>query len=222
MDAHELTAEVRTAGGKGPARQLRSKGLIPAVFYGPGTDGLLLAIAPKALKKALSTEYKHNQLIKLSIGGKTELALVREVQVDVLRREPRHCDFYRVELNTTGKAAGVVEGAELRIVYRELPVTCSPDSIPAKIVTDVTHLGKNQVIQTKDLKLPAGVTVLLPPDRTIVAVVMEERKDDEPVAGAAAAAAAGAPAAGAAAAPAAGGKAPAAAAAPAAKDAKKK
>ena len=46
MESQTLKAEVRTAGGKGPARQLRLKGLIPAVFYGPGKSPTNLTIAP--------------------------------------------------------------------------------------------------------------------------------------------------------------------------------
>jgi large subunit ribosomal protein L25 len=65
-------------------------------------------------------------------------------------------------------------------------------------------------VATKDLGLPAGVTVRLPPEQTVAAVVTEVVRVEEEAAPAAGAAAAGAAAAGA---PAAG--APAAGAAPA-------
>src|SRR6185295_4160287 len=114
------SAEVRHEGGKGPSRQLRIKGLIPAVFYGPGTTPSKLAVSPKELRRALGTELGRNQVIELAVAGKKELAIVREVQIDPLRREPIHVDFYRVELGkpilvhvpfeTKGKALGVVEG----------------------------------------------------------------------------------------------------------------
>src|SRR5262249_32781476 len=67
MQTQALTAEVRHEGGKGPSRQLRMKGLIPAVFYGPGTEPTRLAVSPKDLRKALSTELGRNQVIELTI-----------------------------------------------------------------------------------------------------------------------------------------------------------
>ena len=55
MDTQTLQAEVREGSGKGPARQLRAKGLIPAVFYGPGVNPTQIAVSPKELRKALGT-----------------------------------------------------------------------------------------------------------------------------------------------------------------------
>ena len=232
MDIQTLQAEVRQGGGKGPARQLRMKGLIPAVFYGPGTTPTSIAVNPKELRKALSTEYGRNQVVELALGGKKELAVVREVQIHPLERNLLHADFYRVELDreieqkvffeTKGKALGVAEGGILRLIFRELPVRCSPNKVPAKIIVDVTHLNLHDVLQTKDLVLPPGVVVTLPADRSLVAVVSEDKRGTEEDVAAAAAAAAAAPGAAGAvpaagAAPAAGGKAAPAAKAPPAK-----
>jgi large subunit ribosomal protein L25 len=225
MQIETLQAEVRQSGGKGSARQLRNKGLIPAVFYGPGTQPTALAVDPKALRKALGTEHGRNQVVALAIGDKKELAVVRELQIDPLKRDLQHVDFYRVELGrpivqevpfeTKGKAAGVVAGGELRVIFRTLPVKASPEKVPAKIVVDVTNLQLNQAIQTKDLQLGEGVTVMLAPERSLVAVVAEEKRRGEEEAAAAPGAAA-APAAAGKAAPAAGAKAAPAAAKPAA------
>ncbi len=235
MDIQTLQAEVRPGGGKGPARQLRMTGLIPAVFYGPGTEPTSIAVSPKELRKALSTEYGRNQVVELAFGAKKELAVVREVQIHPLEREIIHADFYRVELDreieqkvpfeTKGKAAGVAAGGLLRVIFRELPVRCSPNKVPAKIVVDVSALGLHEAIHTRDLSLPEGVVVTLPADRSLVAVVSEDKRgaEEEAAAVAAAPAAAGKAAAGGGkAAPAAAGKAAPAAAAKAAPAAKKK
>lgn len=206
MDIQTLQAEVRHEGGKGPARQLRMKGLIPAVFYGPGTEPTAISVSPKALRKALSTEYGRNQVVELLFGERKELAVVHELQVHPVDRTLVHADFYRVALDreieqrvpfeTTGKAIGVAEGGVLRVIYRQLPVRCSPNKVPAKIVVDVTRLNMHDEIFTRDLELPAGVVVKLPPDRPLVAVVPEDKRAaEEEAAEAAAAAAAAAPAA---------------------------
>jgi large subunit ribosomal protein L25 len=238
METQTLKAEVRTQSGKGPARQLRMKGLIPAVFYGPGKEPKMLAVSPVEVSVALKGDYGRNQLIELNIvGGGKELAVVRDVEVEPLTREVLHVDFYSVAKDrpirttipvlTTGRSVGVQAGGVLHVIYRQLPVVAAPDKVPAKIVLDITSLELHQSIKAKDIPLPAGVTAAIPPERAVVAVETKEKEKEETTEAAAGAT----PAAGAApaAAPAAGGKAaaPAAgakdakAAAPA-KDAKKK
>jgi large subunit ribosomal protein L25 len=95
-----------------------------------------------------------------------------------------------VKLELTGKPAGVTAGGELHQVFRKLPVRCRPGQIPVKLVHDVTGLELDTAAHVKELNLPEGVEVLLPPDRTVAAVVTaKKRKDEEEEAAAAAAAA---------------------------------
>jgi large subunit ribosomal protein L25 len=212
-----LVAESRPQTGKGAARQLRAKGLVPAVYYGPGHEATGLAIRPKELIAALSSAYGRNTLISLQIDGKTENALVQDVQVHPVTRQPVHVDLYRVDLNkeierevafvADGRAKGVVAGGEQTVIYRKLPLRAKPGAFPSSVHADVTNLEIGDHIKVKDLKLPEGVTVALPAERNVISVTtIRKRKDEEE------AAAPGAPgAAGASAAPAAGGSKPPAA-----------
>ena len=196
MTTHTLTAQARPQTGKGPARQLRAQGLIPAVYYGPGHTPTGLAISPKELAAALSTEFGRNALLTLSIGGKSELAMVQDLQVHPVTRRPVHVDFYRVDdqaeiernvpFIADGKAKGVVAGGELAVIYRDLPLRAKPGTFPAKIQVDVTNLEIGDHIKVKDLALPAGVSVVLPSERNVVScVTMRKRKDEEEAAAAA-------------------------------------
>lgn len=228
MEAQTLKAEVRNGSGKGPARQLRMRGLIPAVFYGPNKEPMNLTVSPDAVSAALRGAFGRNQLMTLDFGGgKTELAVVRDIAVDPISRRPMHVDFYSVALDrpvhtkvpfiATGRAKGVAEGGVMHKIFRDLPVYGPPGNIPADITVDTTPLEMHQSIKAKDISLAGGVTVSLPPERNLLIVTTKEKEkpEEEAVPGAAAAAAPAA-AGGKAAAPAAGGK----AAAPA-KDAKK-
>lgn len=219
MDKATLQAEVRTTSGKGPARQLRMRGLIPAVFYGPGKSPTNLTVSPESLTKLLSGPWGRNQLIELQFNGINELALVRDLEVEPVTRELRHCDFYsvaldrevktRVPFSTKGRALGVQKGGRLRVIYRDLPVVGSPDKIPAAIEVDVSTLDTAQSLRVKEIAMPAGVRIDFPPERPIASIEVKEREivEEEGVPGAP-----GAPGAAA--------GAPAAAAAPAGKDAK--
>src|SRR6185503_18565178 len=73
MEPLALPTEPRTQTGKGAARQLRMKGLAPAVFYGPGVPPVSLSVAPKALLKVMATPFRRNQLIQLEVEGKQQL-----------------------------------------------------------------------------------------------------------------------------------------------------
>jgi large subunit ribosomal protein L25 len=102
-----------------------------------------------------------------------------------------------VPLRTSGKAKGVAAGGELYVLYRELPVRTTPDKIPAAIEVDVTEVELGTTLHVRDLQLPEGVAVALPPERSVISVAEARKRQEEEVDPAAAAAggAAAAPAA---------------------------
>jgi large subunit ribosomal protein L25 len=222
MDAIKVSASRRDGHGKGAARRLRSEGRIPAVAYGKELPTQQLAVPPDAIKAVLSSARGRNTVVNLDVDGKEGLTvLLSDFQYHPLSRALLHADFVQVHLDQpvnvevplelTGKAAGVVAGGTLRQVFRKLPIRCLPGLIPVKIVHDVTALGLDGHVATKDLALPEGVSVRLPAEQTVASVVTEIVRAEEEAAPVAAAAgatpAAAAPAAGAGKAPAA--KAPA-------------
>ncbi len=232
MELRKFNATVRAENGKGASARLRKTGQIPAVAYGKNLPVQNLSISPADLSSVLTSEHGRNSVIELDVAGQKKLTvLIRDFQYHPLSRELLHADFVQIALDqpvdvtipldATGKSKGVVEGGVLRQVYRRLPVRCLPEKIPVKIVHDVTELGVNEHVLAKDLAVPEGVTIRLPPEQTVLAVAFEKQVVEEEEAKPADAAAAAAAAPGAAA-PAAAGAAPAEAAAePEAKGGKK-
>jgi len=212
MELRKVSATVREATGKGENGRLRRTGQIPAVAYGRGQPARSLTIEPAALTAVLNSDLGKNSVIELAVGDKEKLTvLLRDTQHHPVTRAFLHADFVQISLDqpvdvdvpleTTGKAAGVVKGGILRQVFRKIPVRCLPNLIPVKIVHDVTALELDGHVPAKDLALPAGVSVRLPPAQTVIAVVTEKQAPDEAEeeaakAAAAATAAAAAPAAG--------------------------
>lgn len=186
MEAKALSTEPRSERGKNASRQLRARHMIPAVFYTRGVAPVALSVSPKELTAALSTEFRRNQLIKLQIDGQDWHALVQELQVDPVSRVPLHVDFYGLEpeaviermvpLRATGRAAGVIAGGDLRVLYRQLAVRGPAMSIPADILVDVTPMQLGDVVRVKDLAVPQGVTVCLSPDRNVITVAAGRRR----------------------------------------------
>jgi len=185
METTTLQAEVRASRGKGPARRLRAQGKVPGVFYGPGVEPTPLTLSPKELTKALRGERGRNVVFKLSMDGKDELAMVKDLTTDPVSQELLHIDLYRVfedkvlEVNvpfhTLGRSVGVVQGGVLNVTRRVLPVRTTPAKIPVSINVDVTHLDLKDTISVEEIELPEGVECLLQPKLTLV-IILEPRK----------------------------------------------
>ena len=214
MESIKVSANRRSEGGKGAANRLRATGKIPAVAYGKQLPAQALAVSPDSIKSVLASAWGNNNVIELDVEGKDKLTvLLRDYQYHPVSRELLHADFVQIHLDQpvdvdvplelTGKPQGVIKGGILRQVFRRLPIRALPDNIPVKIVHDVTALDLDGHVAPKDLSLPEGVTVRLPPEQTVAAIVHEVVRDEDAAAaapGAAPAAGAAAPAAGAAAA----------------------
>jgi large subunit ribosomal protein L25 len=184
MVSSELNANLRDAAGKSVARKLRRDGRIPAVLYGAHTKNLMLSLDPRALMKAVDTEAGTNTLITLRVEGATDHAqrvvMLRELQVDPIRRAPLHADLYEIRMDETitvsiplrviGKAPGIEEGGILEQGLRELEIECLPGNIPAEVEVDVSQLAIGDSIPVSELKLPEGVKVLTDAATTVAAV----------------------------------------------------
>jgi large subunit ribosomal protein L25 len=227
MAENVVSAQRREEKGKGPARRLRTKGLIPAVVYGRRTEPTHLAVDPALLLKAIETPHRFNTLLTLQMDGAQKHVLFKDYTVDPVTRRLLHADFLEVKLDepvkvdvpvvTVGRAQGVADGGILSIATHEIVLEALPGKIPATIEVDVSGLKIGSSIHVSELTVPEGCKLKYATDYVVAFVAVPEK--EEVVAPVAAAVPGAAPAEGAAAAaPAAG----AAAAAPAAgADAKK-
>ena len=177
MEAIELKACIRNESGKGPARRLREKELIPAVFYGRGQDATLLSVNAADLLKIIRAK-KKNIFIKLLIEGEkkqqAKLSLMKELQIEPVSRRFYHADFYEIRMDRkltleiplrfVGTPIGVQNGGELQHLKRELKVSCLPSDLPDFIDLDVSVLDIGDSIKVQDIKVPEGITVLDPGD----------------------------------------------------------
>jgi large subunit ribosomal protein L25 len=215
MDFAKVSVEVRNESGKGSARRARAAGKVPGILYGRKEAPVNLTIDPLALVKSLDKERRRNTVFTLSVGKDAVTAMIRDVQLDPMSRQIIHVDFIRVSmdeevkvtvpLHLTGNPVGVVNGGNLHQGMHAVPLAAKPDAIPTKLQLDVSGLEIGQALHASDLKLGAGVRVLLDPKAALASVVMPRaEKVEEAAAAAPAEGAAAAPAEGAAATPAAG------------------
>jgi large subunit ribosomal protein L25 len=179
----QVSAKNRKELGTRANRRLREQGMLPGVIYGHKE-----AIVPVTLTKKEVVDHlnKGAHLFDLSLEGKNEKVLVKEVQYDHLGMEVIHVDFARVSLDEKVKVTipvelkgipkGEADGGVLQQVIKELEIECLVTEIPDAIRHSITEMALNDVVHIKDLKLPPGVKVLQDED-LIVATVKEIAED---------------------------------------------
>ena len=195
MEKLELKSKVRTTVGNGPARELRRQGSIPAVFYGPNTESMLLSISTKALELVTKSANIGQLLLNLTIEGDetiTKTAMIRELQVHPLSGNPIHVDFIEVDMSskinvsipivTVGKSKGVELGGMLQLVRRELEVLCLPNEIPESIEVDVSDLDIGDSLHVDEIELGENIENTADVNFTVITVLaptIEEEEEEE-------------------------------------------
>lgn len=200
MQRIDMEAARRDASGKGPARQLRRTGQIPAVLYGEGKS-IALTLQALEIKRALKSGSGENALISLKItaaagAAETRTAILRDLQRDPITGEVLHADLFEISMNkpirirvpiaVVGEVpAGVKEGGVLQHPLREVEIECLPAQIPDKIEIDASGLNVGDAIHLRDLKMGEGVRVIGDPDVALVSVAapMSEEKLEQLLAG---------------------------------------
>ncbi|MCJ7664245.1 MAG: 50S ribosomal protein L25 [Desulfobacterales bacterium] len=186
MEKIFLAAQWREGKGKEEARRLRHQGLIPAVVYGQRQETIPVTLNPQELAKVLHGGAGERTLINLTIEGLkdgpiTKTVILKEKQIDPLKRTWLHVDLYTIAMDEeisvgipvriVGKAAGVtVQGGILEQVLREIEVKCLPSDIPSSIDVDVSSLEIGDSIHVAEITLEKG-KILTDPGQTVVTVV---------------------------------------------------
>ncbi len=154
-DDNKLVAEARDQFGKGAARKIRAAGKIPAVIYGHGSEPQHVTLPGHQVSLILR---KANALLDLEIGGKSQLALVKDVQKDPVRQIIEHIDLIvvkkgekvqvEVPVHVVGEPApGTALEQEAHTLLVEAPALAIPDAIQISVegVEAVTHLTAESV-----------------------------------------------------------------------------
>ncbi len=184
-----LKAKIRKETGK-KVNNLREKGIIPAVFYGPKTENLSLEVDLKEFEK-IYQQAGESSLITLALGQKKFLVLIHAVELDVLSQKPTHIDFYQPRLDEEitatiplvfeGEAAAVkdFEGTLVRNIQGVL-VKALPQNLPHEIKVDIGKLKTfEDTILVKDLILPEGVKIVKTPEEIIAQVFPPQKVEEE-------------------------------------------
>jgi len=190
MPDTKLVAKTGRPTGSPSSRRLRTEDEIPGVLYGQGMTPIVLSVARRELRHALSGPAGMNTLLTLSVDGSTYPAIVKEVQRHPVRRSVSHIDFLQVNMREEitisvpvhlhGEAKAVLnEGGLVDPAVDTIDVTCTPGNMPNEFVIDVTDMQPHDVIRLADVPMPANVTAVGDPDMAIVTTVMAMQSIEE-------------------------------------------
>jgi large subunit ribosomal protein L25 len=164
-----LDATVRNNTTKGQLSAIRDGGNVPAIIYGGKGENEKISISKKILKATIEKENFLSNIISISVNGKNQNVLPREVVYDVLTDEPIHVDFLRVvpgvkirievpvEFINHEKSPGLKRGGVLNIVRRKVELKCPSEKIPEKLTLDLDGVDIGESFKISSVKLESDV-----------------------------------------------------------------
>lgn len=169
-------------------KKLRKQGRVPAVLYGKDKETKSIAVNNIELVKTIRDEGR-NAIISLDVeNDKPVDVMLHDYQMDVLKDELIHVDFYIVDMSEEmdvdvtvrleGEAAGTKESGILQQPLFELVVRAKPNNIPDEIVVDVSELEIGDIITVADLPKSDKYEVVEEEDTTIATVLAPAEEEE--------------------------------------------
>lgn len=183
MSEDKLSLAKRELTGK-KVKSLREQGLIPSVVFGEGEPILTQSAYNETEKVLLSAGY--HSPIDLDIAGKKQMALVKTVHMNPVKRTIDNVEFQAINADEVVEATAPIEiinfeqsdanKAHLTLlqVMEEIDVKAKPADLPEAVIVDASGLKTvEDGIVVSDLKLPKGVELAdkeLDPEQSIANV----------------------------------------------------
>ena len=169
-DTTIINGNLRNSTGKASARAARRAGRIPAIIFGDKKETISIDIEEREYKKIMNQSGIFSRLLDLSVDGKSNLVLTRDIQFHPVSENPLHVDFLRIgkgsNINVSVPVSfvneelspGLKTGGVLNTVRFELELMCPADSIPEKIEINLEGLVVGDSIKISSVNLPDGVS----------------------------------------------------------------
>ena len=193
-----LNAVDRESEGKSTSRKLRREGSVPAVIYGGDQDPIRISILEKDISKASEIPGFATQILNITLDGKEQNVIVKELQRHPATQRVLHADLQRVNPDTKisisvpvrflgeDTCIGVkMHGGAISRLINDIDITCLASNLPEYLEVDISELDVGDSIFLSSLSLPEGVEIpslALGEDRNQAVVSVTEAKvlDIEP------------------------------------------
>ena len=177
MSMQTINAKIRTTTGKAAAKRLRKVGSIPAVMYDDKGTSTMLEVNTVEFNKVWRNITKTTP-IELIVEGTSMTALIKDTEYNIRNDSVLHADFfvpaadqklkYRMKVQFSGKAAGVLKGGFLLKHLPEITIVAPISALPERVVIDVSPMNIGDSFKVKDLSLGKDVTILTDPEAELV------------------------------------------------------
>lgn len=164
-----LNIQMRTTKGSVHSRRLRHNGMVPGIVYGDGKEPLPISVSEKDLNRECCTSAFFNKVFTLDTGNGTEKVLPKDISRHPVTDSVLHVDFMRiskgskikifvpVEITNEDKSPGVKKGGIVNLVVHKLECFSDPETIPEKIVLDLSGKEIGESFLLSQISLPKGV-----------------------------------------------------------------
>lgn len=171
-EAIVLNAELRKDAGKGASRRLRRADKLPAIIYGANAEATRITLMAKDVRKAMENEAFYARIVTLNVEGKTEQAILKDIQRHPATECAMHMDFQRVDAASAitthvplhfineGRCAGAKAGGAITHNMVEVEVRCLPQNLPEFIEVDMQAVELGGSVHLSELKVPEGVRLV--------------------------------------------------------------
>jgi large subunit ribosomal protein L25 len=165
-----LDANIRNTKTKGELSAIRHNGSVPAIIYGGEAQNEKISISKKLLKSLIEKENFLSSIVTLSVDGKPQNVLPREIKYHIISDEPIHVDFLRVvpgvkirievpvQFINHEKSPGLKRGGVLNIVRRKVELRCPSEKIPESLVIDLDGVDIGESFKISSISLENDVT----------------------------------------------------------------
>ena len=154
----KLSADSRSVVGKGASRRLRREsGLVPGIVYGDTKDPQNIHVSHKELLKHLENEAFYSHIVKLSVDGKSEDVILKDLQRHPAKPQIIHVDFMRVSktrkitvnvpihfINEEACKGVKFGGGIVSHIMSQVEISCLAKDLPEYIEVDVEELDIGQ------------------------------------------------------------------------------
>ena len=187
-----IQATIRETKTKGQVNELRSTGNVPGIVYGGEQPNEKISITTKELKNLINKENFLSNVISISLDGKEQKVLTRNIAFDTVTDEPIHFDLMRivkggkiileipVKFINNELSPGLKRGGVLNIVRRKVELRCPAENIPTELVVDLEGLDIGTSIKISSINLPEKVTPTIQGRDFVIATVAAPTVVKEP------------------------------------------
>ncbi|MFA7467468.1 MAG: 50S ribosomal protein L25 [Desulfotomaculaceae bacterium] len=188
MAEFNLQVNYRAKTGKSYRKELASREMVPGVVYGKSVGSIPVEMQYKPLRNILG----QNSVVDLTVLGPGEgetqnlKVLVKDVQVDPIKRVYLNIDFhqisldYAIQVGVPIELTGQVKSGILQHGLREVQVSCLPGDIPRGVTASLDGMTVGDTITVQDLPMPENITVLDEPGAMVATVVAHRAEAAEP------------------------------------------